>query len=116
MMRSICNQHANGFKTSNGSKGFTVVDTLDLGVALCYQTSLVANDNPMGILLVLKYPLGSNDIVIPRRSWHQSPHFVALEVVELFMHGIEPIRIFERLIDLVGLDTRDKRVMLTIIC
>ena len=87
-MRSICNQHANGFKTSNGSKGFTVVDTLDLGVALCYQTSLVANDNPMGILLVLEYPLGSNDIVVPRWPWHQSPHLVVLEVVEFFMHGI----------------------------
>ena len=70
----------------------------------------------MGILLVLKYPLGSNDIVVPRRSWHQSPHFVALKVVEFFMHGIEPIRIFERLIDLVGFDTRDKRVMFTIVC
>src|SRR3954464_13837244 len=62
MMRSISNQHANGFKVSNMSKGFTVVDTLDLGVALCYQTSLVANDTSMSILLVLQYPLGSNDI------------------------------------------------------
>ena len=115
-MVGICKQYANGFKTSNGSKGFTVVDTLDLGVALCYQTSLVANDNPMGILLVLKYPLGSNDIVVPDRSWHQSPHFVALEVVEFFMHGIEPIRIFECLIDLVGFDTRGKGVMFTIVC
>ena len=35
VMGSICNQQTNGFKTSNGSKGFTVVDTLDLGVALC---------------------------------------------------------------------------------
>ena len=115
-MGSISNQQTNGFKASNGSKGFTVVDTLDLGVALCYQTSLVTNDNPMGILLVLKYPLGSNDIVVPRRSWHQSPHFVALEVVEFFMHGIEPNRIFERLIDLLGFNTRDKRVMFTIVC
>ena len=116
MMRSIFNQHVNGFKTSNGSKGFTVVDTLDLGVALCYQTSLVANDNPIRILLVLEYPLGSNDIMVHHWPWNPSPHLVVLEVVEFFMHGIEPIRIFERLIDLLGFNTRDKRVMFTIVC
>ena len=60
MMRSISNQQTNRFKASNGSKGFTVVDTLDLGVALCYQTSLVVNNDPMSILLVLEYTLGSN--------------------------------------------------------
>ena len=70
----------------------------------------------MSILLVLEYPLGSNDIVFPRWPWHQSPHLVVLEVVEFFMHGIEPIRVFERLIDLLGFNTRDKRVMFTIVC
>ena len=115
-MRSICNQHANGFKTSKGSKGFTVVDTLDLGVALCYQSCRVANDVPMSILLVLEDPLGSNDVVVPGRSWHQSPHLVVLEVVEFFMHGIKPIRILECLIYLLGFNTRDKRVMFTIVC
>ena len=116
MMGSISNQHANGFKTSNGSKGFTVVDTLDLGVALCYQSCLVANDVPMSTLLVLEDPLCSNDVVVPRRSWHQSPHLVVLEVGEFFMHGIKPIRILERLIDLLGFNTRNKRVMFTIVC
>ena len=70
----------------------------------------------MSILLVLEYPLGSNDIVVPRWPWHESPHIVALEGVEFFMHGIEPIRIFEHLIDLLGFNTRDKRVMFTIVC
>src|SRR5215216_4149659 len=64
MMRSISNQQTNRFKASNGSKGFTVVNTLNLGVALCYQMSLVANDDPMNILLVLEYPLGSNNIMV----------------------------------------------------
>ena len=108
-MGSISNQQTNGFKASNGSKGFTVVDTLDLGVALCYQSCLVANDVPMSILLVLEDPLGSNDVVVPRWPWLQSPHLVVLEVAELFMHGIEPIRVFERLIDLMWFNTRDKR-------
>src|SRR3954464_3707337 len=95
VMRSISNQQMNGFKASNGSKGFTVVDTLDLGVALCHQSCLVVNDGPMRILLVLEYPLGSNDIEVPRWPWHQSPHLVVLEVVQFFMHGMKPIRIFE---------------------
>ena len=115
-MGGISNQQTNGFKAGNGSKGFTVVDTLNLGVALCYQMSLVANDNSMSILLVLEYPLGSNDIMVPRWPWHQSLHLVMLEVVEFFVHGIKPIRIFERLIDLLGFNTRDKRVMFTIVC
>ena len=70
----------------------------------------------MSILLVLEYPLGSNYIMIPRWPWRQSLHLVVLEVVEFFIHGIEPIRILERLIDLLGLNTRDKHVMFTIVC
>ena len=58
MMRSVRNQQTNRFKASNGSKDFTIVDTLDLGVALCYQMSLVADNNSMSILLVLEYSLG----------------------------------------------------------
>src|SRR5215216_621114 len=57
MMRSIRNQQTNRFKAGKGGKGFTVVDTLDLGVALCHQTSLVVNNNPMSMLLVLEDPL-----------------------------------------------------------
>ena len=38
------------------------------------------------------------------------------EVVEFFMHGIEPIRVLERFINLLGFDTRNKRVMFTIVC
>src|SRR6187399_1374692 len=64
MMGSIGKQQTNGFKTSNGGKGFTVVDTLDLGVALSHQARLVADDNAMSILIVLKDPFGSNDIMV----------------------------------------------------
>ena len=79
------------------------------------QSCLVANDVPMSILLVLEDPLGSNDVMVPGRPWHQSPHLVVLEVVDFFMHGIKPIRVFERLIDLLGFNTRDKRMMFTIV-
>ena len=116
MMRSIGKQQTNRFKASNGGKGFTVVDTLDLGVALSHQTRLVADDNAMSILLVLKDPLGSNDIMVLLWPWHQTPHFVALEVMEFFMHGIKPIRVFERLIDLLRFNTGDKSLMSTIVC
>src|SRR6187399_1566373 len=108
MMRSIGKQQTNRFKVSNGGKGFTVVDTLDLGVALSHQTSLVVNDNVVSILLVLKDPLGANDIMVLLWPWHQTPHFVALEVMEFFMHGIKPIRVFECLIYLPRFNTGDK--------
>ena len=68
-MGSIGNKQTNEFKASNGSKCFTVVDTLDLGVALFYQTSLIVNGNPMSILLVLEYPLGSNNIMVLLWPW-----------------------------------------------
>src|SRR6187399_2296011 len=116
MMGSISKQQTNGFKTSNGGKGFTVVDTLDLGVALSHQTRLVADDNAMSILLVLKDPFGSNDIMVLLWPWHQTPHFVALEVMEFFMHGIKPIRVFERLIYFLRFNTGDKSLMSTIVC
>src|SRR6266496_4272810 len=64
MMRSISNQQTNRFKASNGSKGFTVVDTLNLGVALCYQMCLVVENDPMSILLVLENPFGANHIMV----------------------------------------------------
>ena len=38
------------------------------------------------------------------------------EVVEFFMHAIEPIRVLERLINLLGFDTRNKCMMFTIVC
>ena len=51
-------------------KGFTIVDTLDLGVALCHQSCLVLNDHTVCILLVLEDPFGPNYIVFLRWPWH----------------------------------------------
>ena len=81
MVRCVYKKHEDRFKMRNGGKSFTLVDTLDLGIALCHQSCLVANDNPICILLILEDPFGSNDIGILLLSWHQTPHFVALEVV-----------------------------------
>ena len=57
MMRCLCRQHANRFKTSNGSKGFSLVDTLNLGVALCHQSRLVRTTTPFASCLFLKIHL-----------------------------------------------------------
>ena len=89
MMSSISKHDTNRFKTSNGSESFTVVDTFDLGKTLSHQPCLVADDYPIFILLVLEDPLGSNDIAAILWPLNQSPHFVVLEVVEFFMHGIK---------------------------
>ena len=90
---------------------FTQVEGFDFGETFVPVSRLES----IRILLVLEDPLCSNDVVVPRWPWHQSPNFVVLEVVEFFMHGIEPIRVFERLIDLLGFNTRDKRMMFTIV-
>ena len=70
----------------------------------------------MFILLVLEDPLCSNDIMMLFGSLHKGPYFVAGEVVEFFMHGINPIRIVKYSFYLKGLNTRDKRVMFTKVC
>ena len=41
----------------------------------------------------------------------KSPNFIADEVIQLFMHGIDPIRIFKSIFYLGRLIARDKRVM-----
>jgi hypothetical protein len=45
------------------------------------------DENTMSILLVLEDPFGSDEIMVLFWPWHQFPHFVALKVVEFFMHG-----------------------------
>src|SRR5664279_5919088 len=101
---------------SYGGKGFTEIHTFDLGKSLCHQPCLVANDNPIRILLVLKYPLGANDSLAIFWPRHQLPNFIALEVVEFFMNGLEPILIFKRFIYFLGLDEGDKGMVGTKSC
>ena len=110
-MSSISKHDTDRFKASHRGESFTVVDTLDLGEALSHQSCLVANDYPICILLVLEDPLGPNDIVALLWSFNQSPHFVALEVVEFFMHGLQPISVFKRLIYLLRFQMRDKSMV-----
>jgi hypothetical protein len=39
----------------------------------------------MFILFVVKYPLGTNNILL--WSFNQRPHLIVLEVVQLFLHS-----------------------------
>ena len=113
MMCSIGKQDTNRFKASNRSKGFTIVNTLNLGVTLSYQARLVADDVSLCILLVLEYPLGPYDIKIILWFFHQSLHLVALKVAKFFMHGFYPIIIFKSFINLFGLYNGYERMMIT---
>src|SRR3954467_9780187 len=54
----------NRFKSSNWSIGITKINTFDLCVTLCNQSSLVPYHNAIFILLVAKYPLRANDIML----------------------------------------------------
>jgi hypothetical protein len=52
---------------------------------------LVPYHNSMFILLVVEYPLGTYNILL--WSLNQRSHFIALEVVQLFLYSYHPIRI-----------------------
>jgi hypothetical protein len=44
--------------------------------------------------------------------WHQAPHFISFEVVELLLHGQYPVRILQGLFYSKRLNRRNKVVML----
>jgi hypothetical protein len=78
---------------------------------LSNQASLVPHNNPIGILFVLEHPLGSDDVAAILELLHQRPNFVALEVVEFFLHSFYPIRVFKCLKHLLRFHTRDEGMM-----
>src|SRR3954470_20909537 len=108
MVIGISKKNANGLKSSNGGIGLTIVHTFDLCVTLSYETSLVADDLSIFILLVPKHPFGSNDVLIIVGLLYQSPHLVPFEVVQLFVHSVHPIRVFKCFFYLHMFNTRDK--------
>jgi hypothetical protein len=60
----------------------------------------------MFILLIAEHPLDYHNILL--RSFNQRPHFISLEVVQLFMHGHHPIRIMKYIFYFERLKRRDK--------
>jgi hypothetical protein len=62
-------------------------------------------------MFVLEHPLGSDDIAAILGLLHQGPNFVALEVVEFFVHSFYPIRVFKYLKYLLRFHTRDEGMM-----
>src|SRR3954465_14615526 len=78
----------NRFKSSNWSIGLTKINTFNLCVALCNQSSLVPYHNAIFILLVAKYPLRANDIML-RGIWsfNKGPVLNSLEMIQFFEHS-----------------------------
>src|SRR6266566_5122194 len=113
MVISISKKNANSFKSSDGGIGLTVVHTFDLCISLGYETCLVAYNLTVFILLVPKHPFGSDDVVLVLGLLHECPQLVPVEVVDLFMHCVHPIRDFKSLFYLHGFNARDERIMLT---
>jgi hypothetical protein len=70
---------------------FHQVNTLNMCIALSHKSSLVSDYLARLILLVAKDPLRANDVVLPWiRALHELPHIVELELVKLFLHGLNP--------------------------
>jgi hypothetical protein len=65
----------------------------------------------MLVLFVVEHPLGSHNVLL--WTWHQALDFIPFEVVELFLHGQNPVQILQGLFYPEMLNRRDKRVMLT---
>src|ERR1041385_3937277 len=96
--------NANGLKSSNRSKGFTKVDTLNLSVSLCYKTSFVPNDLSIFIKLVAVDPLCSDDIVNSRiRPFDQFPDIIQFELKKFVLHCLNPFCFLECLGNFGGL-------------
>ena len=77
MMVSKCKSYAYRLKSSNRCKGFTEVNTLNLGVPLIHKACFVSNDLSIFIKLVAKDTLCADDIVNARiRSLEQFPDII----------------------------------------
>jgi phage terminase large subunit-like protein len=64
----------------------------------------------MLIFFVAEDPFGANDVLALRRRLKDS-HIIVGEVVQLFLHCQQPIRILECFLYTHGLNKEDKRVM-----
>src|SRR3954449_9759395 len=115
-MGGISKQDTDGLKASHGSIGFTKVNAFNLRITLCYQSCLVPHNNAMFVLLVLEYPFGANHISTIFWPLNQSPYFIALEVVQFFMHGLKTIRIFKSFIYLLRFNHGDIGMVIAEIC
>jgi hypothetical protein len=102
---------SDSFKPCHRYKGFFKVQALYLSKSLSHQSCLVPCHHAILILVVAEDPLGTNDIGIG--SLHQYPYLISFKVVELFLHGHNPIRVSKCLLYLERFQRGNKRVILT---
>src|SRR3954462_10954605 len=78
----------NRFKSSNLGIGLTKINTFDLCVTLCNQSSLVPYHNAIFILLVAKNPLSANDIMLRGiMSQDKGPDLISLKLIKFLEHS-----------------------------
>ena len=92
------------------------INAFNLRVSLCNQSCLVPLNYSMLILLVLEYPLSAYNIAALLWLLNWLPHLVVLEVIELFMHCIQPIRIFNSFKDFLWFHHGYVCLMFTKVC
>src|SRR3954471_7033380 len=91
MMVRKSKSYAYILKSSNRCKGFTEVNTLNLGVALSHKACFVSDDLSMFIKLVAEDPLCPDDIVDVRiRSFDQFLDIIKLELKKFILHSLNP--------------------------
>src|SRR4051812_3749522 len=96
MMVSKGKHYANGLKSSNRSKGFTKVDTLNLSVTLCHKTGFVPDDLTIFIEFVAVDPLCPDDIVNSRiRPFYQFLDIIQFKLKKFVLHCLNPFRFLQ---------------------
>jgi hypothetical protein len=89
-------------KQDIGGKGFLIINTLILAKPLGNQPHLVSYYHPILTLFIFENTFGIILMVVQRR-WHQNPNLVSLKIFERLMHNIDPVRIRQRVTNILGL-------------
>jgi hypothetical protein len=88
-------------------EAISLSQTCDLSITFCYKSRFVSCHHSILVLFVVKHQLGAHNALL--WTWHQTPYFISLEVVELLLHSQHPVRILQ-----VDLDDIDENTSTTL--
>jgi hypothetical protein len=114
MMSSIGQKNTNWINPYYWCISLSKVQAFNLSISFSNKPCLVLCDNTKFILLVPKNLFGVDQILL--WSWYQLPNFISLEVVQLFLHGNNLIRVLKSLFHTKRFQRGGKRVECTKVC
>ena len=100
-MRGESYKESNGFKSRDRGICLVIVDALLLVITLCNQSRLVPYDDTRVVDLVSEDPSSADDGLVCRAR-NKYPDLVSLELLELFLHCYNPVKIHNGFFDVPG--------------